>query len=262
MLDPFEGMEQDGTIRTGVRRDRVSPEFAAVVRAAVSAVDHHRSSLYLYGSVANGTAQVRTSDVDFLSIDLPSASAVAARLSKDFALLCRGVEVAAAAAGDLVGESDEAYGNRVFLRHYCIHLAGPDHAVGLAAFPADARAARGFNGDLAQHLRRWQDQHEARAARPHELGVRIARKTLLAVAGLVSVHDRTWTTSRPLAAQRWAEVEPELGSALSLLASWADGSVRPTQPGVARALSDVGIVTAIVARFENLIGLWPDARPS
>ncbi|MFT4081079.1 MAG: nucleotidyltransferase domain-containing protein [Nocardioides sp.] len=259
MPDPFEGIEQDGTIKTGARRDRVPPQFAAVVREAIAAVEHD-ASLYLYGSVANGTARPGSSDVDLLSIDLPSAAAVATRLSREFAQLCRGVEVAAATADDFVGESDEAYGNRVFLRHYCIHLAGPDHAVDLPAFPADARAARGFNGDLAQHLRRWRDQHESGAAQADVLGVRIARKTLLAVAGLVSVHDRTWTTSRSVGAQRWTEIEPELGSGLSLLESWADGSDRPTHPDVTRALNAPGVVPAIVERFSNLIGLWPDTR--
>lgn len=43
-----------------------------------------------------------------------------------------------------------------------------------------------------------------------QLGVRIARKTLLAVAGLVSIHDRTWTTGRSRAVQRWSELKPDL----------------------------------------------------
>jgi hypothetical protein len=64
-----------------------------------------------------------------------------------------GVEVAAATSADLAGDTDAACGYRVFLRHYCVHLAGPDPSAGLPAFPADARAARGFNGDIGQHLR-------------------------------------------------------------------------------------------------------------
>ncbi|MCM0638919.1 hypothetical protein [Cellulomonas wangsupingiae] len=39
---------------------------------------------------------------------------------------------------------------------------------------------------------------------------RVARKTLLAVAGLVSVHDHTWTTDRSRAVRRWCEIEPAL----------------------------------------------------
>jgi hypothetical protein len=146
----------------------------------------------------------------------------------------------------------------VFLRHYCIHLAGPDHAVGLPAFPADARAARGLNGDLAQHLQRWQDQLQSGATQAEVLGVRIARKTLLAVAGLVSVHDRIWTTSRALGARRWSEIEPELRPELALMESWMNASDRATRNDLGSVLDTRGFMPTIVARFNDLIGLWAD----
>lgn len=99
---------------------------------------------------------------------------------------------------DFVGESDEAYGNRVFLKHYCVRLAGPDIAAAWPACKADARAARGFNGDIARHAARWREATSNRSAR------RIARKTLLALAGLVSVQEGIWTTDRRTAAEHWA----------------------------------------------------------
>jgi uncharacterized protein len=154
----------------------------------------------------------------------------------------------------LAGEADEAYGNRVFLRHYCVHLAGQDHAHGLPRFPADARAARGFNGDIAQHAARWQDALAA-ADDPRRLGRRLARKTLLAVAGLVSIHDATWTTDRALAAGRWASIEPELRAALPALLAWSDGHALPGRREV-QHMVDVS-VPRIVAAFAETIGLWP-----
>jgi hypothetical protein len=103
--------------------------------------------------------------------------------------------MAVADAGDLDGASDVTYGLRVFLRHYCVHLQGPDLSSHLPAFRADAHAARGFNGDIGQHARRW--QAELRAGHdPQVIGRRLARKTLLAAAGLVSIHDVIWTTDR------------------------------------------------------------------
>jgi hypothetical protein len=75
-------------------------------------------------------------------------------------------------AAGLAGDSDAAYGNRVFLRHYCVHLAGPDPAAALSAFPADARAARGFNGDLGWHRRRWRQTLDSGTMAAGELGVR------------------------------------------------------------------------------------------
>lgn len=255
MPDPFEGVEPDGTIRTGARRDRVPPEFEALVVAATSAVDAAPGSLYLYGSVANGTAQPGTSDVDLLAIDVTDAPGLALSLTRDFAGLSRGVEVSVSVAQDFLGDTDEAYGNRVFLRHYCVHLAGPDRAVALPRFPADVRAARGFNGDVGRALARWRDALEFGQS-PEALGVRIARKTLLAVAGLVSAHDDTWTTSRARAVERWSEIEPRLGPYLATLEAWSSGAV-PSRPDVERALRDGGVVPTVVRRFADLIGLWP-----
>ena len=94
-------------------------------------------------SVATGTVPPGSSDVDLLSVGLPEAAVLGQRLSARYADRCRGVEVAAATGAELVGGTDAAYGFRVFLRHYCVHLAGPDPAAALPAFPADARAARG-----------------------------------------------------------------------------------------------------------------------
>ena len=90
------------------------------------------------------------------------------------------------------------------------------------------------------------------------LGVRVARKTLLAVAGLVSVHDRTWTTGRARAVQRWSELEPDLATHLSRLHSWAQRERHPDceQVGVRtrrrwNRLCDRGVL-------QRLIGLWTD----
>jgi hypothetical protein len=128
----------------------------------------------------------------------------------------------------------------------------------LPSFPADARAARGFNGDIAQHYRRWRQRLASRTEAADLLGVRVARKTLLAVAGLVSVQDRTWTTDRSRAARRWTEIEPALTDSLIQLLSWVKTESRPTEDEVRRALGNNGIVATIVDRFDSLIGLWVD----
>jgi uncharacterized protein len=257
MADPEEGVAADGTIRTGARRDRVPAAFEPVL-ADAAAAGGSGASLYVYGSVATGTARLGSSDVDLLSIDLPEAAVLGQRLSARYADRCRGVELAAATAADFAGDTDAAYGGRVFLRHYCVHLAGPDPSRALPAFPADARAARGFNGDLGQYFRRWRQALESGTVAADLLGVRVGRKTLLAVAGLVSVHDRTWTTDRARAARRWGEIEPGLAAQLGLLHSWATGERHPDREEVRRALADDGVVPVIVERFGRLIGFWPD----
>lgn len=256
MADPEEGVAADGTIRTGARRDRVPAAFEPVLADAVALADGSGASLYVYGSVVTGTARPGLSDVDLLTVDLPNAAILGRRLSARYAGLCRGVEIAAATSADLHGDTDAAYGYRVFLRHYCVHLTGQDPSGTLPPFPADTRAARGFNGDIGQHLWRWRQVLESGTAAADLLGVRVARKTLLAVAGLVSVRDQTWTTDRSRAVRRWSELEPGLEVQLSQLLSWATGQHRPGREEVGRALADNGIVPAIVERFSRLIGLW------
>jgi hypothetical protein len=257
MADPGEGVAADGTIRTGAHRDRVPAIFEPVLADAAGLAGESGASLYVYGSVANGTARPGSSDVDLLSVGLPDAAVLGQCLSARYAGICRGVEFAAATAADLAGESDAAYGFRVFLRHYCVHLTGPDPSAALAPFPADARAARGFNGDIGQHLRRWRQQ-QASGTAADLLGIRAARKTLLAVAGLVSVHDHTWTTDRSRAVRRWSDLEPGLAAQLGLLHSWASQQRCPSREETGRALAGDGIIAAIAERFGTLIGLWPE----
>jgi len=256
--DPGEGVAADGTITTGADRGRVPADFEPVLADAVALADERGASLYVYGSVANGTVRRGSSDVDLLSIGLPEAAAAGRLLSARYAGLCRAVEFSAAEEGELAGDSDDAYGWGVFLRHYCVHLTGPDPSAGLPAFPADARAARGFNGDIARHYRGWRRELESGSVPAGPLGTRAARKTLLAVAGLVSVRDRTWTTDRARAARRWGEIEPALAGPLRTLLSWASPESSPDPEEVRSAVADGGVVATVTERFADIIGLWTD----
>jgi hypothetical protein len=267
--DPGEGVAADGTITTGADRSLVPELFRPALSTAVAAIAAAASdapcgpsgpsgaSVYVYGSVATGQARPGQSDVDLLTVGLPPerAEELGRELSRQFSGLCRGIEFAAMMPGDLAGETDEAYGNRVFLRHYCVHLAGQDLARGQPRFPADARAARGFNGDIALHAARWRDALAA-GDEPQSLARRLARKSLLAVAGLVSVHDATWTTDRALAADRWAAIDPQLRAALPELLAWSDGHSLPGGRHELKRMLDV-VTARIVAAFADTIGLWP-----
>lgn len=84
-------------------------------------------------------------------------------------------------------------------------------------------------------------------------GRRIARKTLHAVAGLVSVHDAIWTTDRERAARRWSDVHPTLRAGLEELLAWIAGEAAGRQD-VDRSLD--GVVASIVEQFAADIGLW------
>ncbi|PWJ51148.1 hypothetical protein SAMN06264364_12125 [Quadrisphaera granulorum] len=261
MRDPLEGVDGDGCIRTGADRSRVPAVYEPVLGALLAAfAPSAPSSLLLYGSVATGQARPPTSDVDAVVLGVPPAAPepVAQELSTRFADLCREVAVGAGQVQDSEGD-DEAHGNRVFLKHYCVLLAGDDVAARWRPFPADARAARGFNGDIALHLDRWRDAVRTRAGRDtpsSALGRRLARKTLLAAAGLVSVHDSTWTTDRATGARRWGEVDTVVADDLQLLLAWADGDAAASASDVLRVLAPGGAVQRVVDAFRDEVGLW------
>lgn len=253
MRDPGEGLNADGTIRTGAGRDRVPTPYEPVIAAALAAFEAvvgDSVELHLYGSVANGTARPGRSDVDLVAIDVPEdwARQTGERLSAQFSDLCRGVVIGRGDHHDYLADGDEAYGNRVFLRHYCVPLAGPDRLRSPEPFLGDADAARGFNGDIGARLVQW------RAGSPRAQGV--ARKTLFAAAGVVSVVDGTWTTDRGIAARRWGEIEPDRGREMDMLLAWADDDSTATAGDLADALAPGGIVANVVVRFSTAISLW------
>lgn len=247
-------------IDTGSSIDRVSAAFRTVHEAAAQMVraSDVDASLYAYGSVVTGRASVPTSDVDLLTIGLDTndASRIAHSLSERFDAICRGVEIAAAHSQDFIGSTDEAYGNRVFLRHYCVLLAGPDDLRPTHNFVGDRRAARGFNGDIALHARHWHGALVAGDEPAHLIGRRMARKSLLAAAGLVSVSDGTWTTSRRVAADRWGEIAPDQRAGLAQLLAWASEHSGPKASAHDVHVALDTTVFSIVSAFSALIGLW------
>lgn len=258
MRDPYEGLDAEGFITTGAALRHVPAAYEPVLEAAVSRVaEIPGGELHLYGSVATGQAVVGRSDVDLMTIGVPAqrSSEIAEELTARFSAICRAVEVGVAQPGDFAGPGDSAHGNRAFLRHYCVPLQGEDRYRPAEPFLGDVAAARGFNGDIAQCGQRWRAQHP-----DAQLGWRVARKTLLAVASLVSVHDATWTTDRAAAVGRWGVLRSRWRRRLAQLLSWSEGVPAPEHE-VARALAPGGVVDAVVEDFADLVGLWPSPPP-
>lgn len=250
--DPLEGVDAAGMIVTGATRAAVPVLFEPLLTETIAAMPAD-VGLYIYGSVATGQAIPNLSDVDLLTVGLSRSDAaeLSPQLTSEHLELCRAVEIGPAQLEDFVGAHDEAYGMRVFLRHYCVHLTGPSLPAG-SPFPADARAARGFNGDIARHADRWMQELDGRD--PAELARIVARKTLLAVAGLVSVHDSTWSTDRRTAATRWAAIDPTSAGGMSRLVEWSQTNPRVATVDVRAAL--LTTVARVVQEFETRIGLW------
>lgn len=74
MRDPREGLNSDGTIRTGVSLARVPGSFEPIVSAAVDEFEkmaEESSTMLLYGSVATGVARPGQSDIDLVAFGAP-----------------------------------------------------------------------------------------------------------------------------------------------------------------------------------------------
>jgi hypothetical protein len=84
----------------------------------------------------------------------------------------------------------------------------------------------------------------------------MARKTLLALAGLVSIHDGDWTTDREWGVRRWSEIEPDRADELDMLHAWSTGRPEIEARDVAAALD--GVVGHVIVRFREAVGLWAD----
>lgn len=95
MRDPLEGLSESGMIRTGADMMHVDEAFRPVHQAASAMILERdiSASVYAYGSVVAGRANVGVSDVDLLTIGLPpsDANSFGAELSSRFAKVCRGV---------------------------------------------------------------------------------------------------------------------------------------------------------------------------
>lgn len=253
MRDPREGLNSDGTIRTGVSLTRVPGSFEPIISTAVDEFEQmteDSSALLLYGSVATGVARLGQSDIDLVAFGVPREWCLetSMKLSSDFSHLCRGVEISPTRRSDFSGKSDECFGNRVFLKHYCVALTGIDLAEDWSSFQGDRRAARGFNGDIGACVTRWR-QHPTRARS-------IARKTLFAASGVVSVLSKTWTTDREEAARRWGQIESKFSDEAMMLLEWCDSDSSVSDEDLKRALSTNGIVANVADRFATTIGFW------
>jgi uncharacterized protein len=230
--DPREGVADDGTITTGAERGRLSPVYAEVLEDAVEtlrlALGDVLHSIYVYGSVATGQARPPNSDLDLIVVLehlVPEiVDAAAAELSGRHGRLVRAVGIGSVDLATLSREDETGHAERCFLKHYGVHLAGPDLRHAYPPCAATAQLAVGFNGDVATvlaQLRRQlgaEDDGRARA----ELAARACRKILVAAATLLSVREGGWSTDRGTAVDLIGRHAPELESLAAEALLWCD----------------------------------------
>ncbi len=240
MADPYEGIDENGYITTGAHRSNLSAPFARAIDDAVQMCtgllpDLH--SLYVYGSVARGTARIGDSDFDLVAVfntdpDPDASLAVSRQLSQRHASIVRDVSIAGAGMPEIHSASANGLAWRCFIRHYCICVAGDDIARTLPRCRPSAALVEGLTADTHQLLDAARDaiastQDFAPLARS------IARKLLLTGAAIVSLRTGTWTTDRERAAAALVARYPNRKEQIAQAVTWAaprfDAAVGRTQ---------------------------------
>lgn len=197
-----------------------------VVRGLQPLIGAGVHSIYLYGSVATGQARPPTSDVDLLVVTTTANRDKVERVVKPIETRHRRHvrELAAGCQGlDAIQAVSEAGAvERCFLRHYCLHLAGPDLRAGLPECRADATLAHGFNGDLegvVARLGSGPDPEDGDGQQRHLIAY-TARRLLMAGATLLSVRHGTWSTDRETGAALLVAADPRLAGDARALLAW------------------------------------------
>ncbi len=231
MTDPAEGVDVDGYITTGVDRVHRREPFAGVVDAVVAACRSRCRDgpvLYLYGSVATGTAVVGTSDLDLLAVvtsahDRDALEDLARELSAEHRVVVREVCLAVTSSDEVFADSDDGLAWRCFLKHYCVCVDGTDLAAELPRCRPSRALARGLAAGTDTVLQDVADRlPEASDAEMGVLARRAARRLLLAGAVVASIEADTWTTSRDRAVDLLTDRHPRRSDDVRRAAGWAD----------------------------------------
>ncbi len=244
--DRLEGVDADGYIVSGVDLELISEGYRAVLESIVStvlgAVDGV-VAIYLYGSVATGTARQPQSDVDLFVVTRDSGSrdavaAVAVELSRRYRHFAREVGIAHATMAGLFGDDLDALGGRCFIKHYCLPLYGDDIRARLPRCRPSAAIAWAFNHNVGTAIDEARLRLDAADGGNdvEQVCRRIARKVMLAAASLTSVVTSSWTTDRRCAAAAIAERYPEWAEQAAMALDW--GSDPTDDPIVVRAFLD------------------------
>lgn len=244
-MDPHEGVDDQGRVRTGVSVDRVPTAFQSLLAAAVDIIaateDSH--SIHLYGSVATGRAVPGRSDLDLLVVTDAEDAAVTgtAELREQLGDLARAYPVARAVElsilrmADLLADTEEGRVERCFMTSYTVLVHGPDPLSARTPCQADLALARGFSASLLAQL---DDVVDSRVPLLPDRQV-LGRRLLMSAALLLSVRDSDWSTDRRHAVQLVLGLDPDAGAAAQTVFDHVDsrgdhfggvGDLSPARP--------------------------------
>jgi predicted nucleotidyltransferase len=221
------GLDSDGYIAREGALDRVPPAFAAVVAAAVAAIQDifggerpRLHSAYLYGSIPRGTAVPGVSDLDMLLVfhgePTPADTAAIDRLNADLDARfpqISGAGLTAASVATILSEL-ERHDLGWFVACLCTPVVGPDLGERLPRYRPTSLLARETNGDLVTFVPHWLarlDQADAGSTRAERIRLSrgICRRLVRSGFTLVMPRWGGWTSDLDLAAAVFGRYYPE-----------------------------------------------------
>jgi uncharacterized protein len=260
--DRSEGVGPDGTVVTGAGRTALPSVYRELVEAVVAELTgtlrEALHSVYVYGSVATGQARAPRSDLDLVTVLRQPApvAEVARRLSDHHRAVVREVAIGSVLVDTLARDDAVGAAERCFLRHYCVHLAGPDLRQGYEPCRASIELAVGFNGDLGAALDDARGRLTADEAGHGELEAKVCGKILMAAATLLSAREGGWSTDRGTAVTLIGRHAPQLHHlAVEALARSAPASADPEARRTASARSEPA-GRAPVTEIIDRLGGW------
>ena len=153
-------LDEQGYIVNCASLDKVHFEFLPLVEAVTLALQktlgNNLHSLYAYGSIPEGRAEIGKSDADFLIVlnePLQDGEQVLSKLSKDihkrYARLVSKIDLPSVTLDEVMA-SREVWGS--YLKTICLPLYGPDLRKSFPNFKPSLALAKGWNGDLRMYL--------------------------------------------------------------------------------------------------------------
>ena len=221
------GLDKLGYIINDCSIEHLQPEFKGVVDAVIQSLTEQLPnkihSIYLYGSVARGTAVVGRSDLDVsvvfnhdissddektlghISLLIPSEHNTVSKLDIDPGSLQQ------------VLNEEEKFRWHFWLKHCCCCVWGEDLSQRFEQLKPDLRIALALNGDLANAIK----QFEAQPAQSQ--GKVIGKKILRSAYSLVAHIDGSWYSNLEKCAQVATRFYPQFADSIQIALNLALG---------------------------------------
>jgi len=199
------GVDKNGFILTKVKVSKIKKPFVKLIAEVKDELllnfEEQIDSIYLYGSVATGEAEVKKSDLDVLVVfkKKPSIKSkklienLSEKLSKKHKALVREVGIV---LSDVKEVNKDTYGWGCFLKHLCVDIHGENLSGKLPNFKPTRKVAEAFNGDCKKVIMAARKKLSGHPNKKEVLKISssTARKILRTGFSLVMEKEKSWTT--------------------------------------------------------------------